>query len=141
MEAIPGERLRPGTELPTVERAVTRAQVEAYAEATGDDNPLHLDDDFARAAGLPGAICHGMLEMAMVAEAVISWTGPDMRPLELSCRFSRPLLVGDSLRCGARIESVDSDAATLTLDLTATSGSGERVLSRARAVVATRTAA
>ena len=49
------------------ERRVTFAkeQIAAYAEASGDHNPIHLDDEFARSVGLPGVIVHGMLQMGI----------------------------------------------------------------------------
>ena len=73
------------------ELAVTfdRGQVAAYADASGDHNPIHLDDDFARSVGLPGVIAHGMLQMgilAVVAEEAAGgrplrrlWSGPARR--------------------------------------------------------------
>ena len=45
----------------------TKEQIAAYAEASGDHNPIHLDDDFARSVGLPGLIAHGMLQMGLLA--------------------------------------------------------------------------
>ena len=61
----------------------TKEQIAAYAEASGDRNPIHLDDDFARSVGLPGVIAHGMLQMgiaATVAAQASRWKHPPAPP-------------------------------------------------------------
>ena len=58
---------------------VTREQIDEYAEASGDRNPIHLDEDFARSVGLPGVIAHGMLAMAHLANLVVAYAGGDPR--------------------------------------------------------------
>lgn len=67
-------------------------QVRAYARATADDNPIHLSDEAARAAGLAGAIVHGMLPVAHVLERVRASHG-GLIGLE-DVRFRRPIRVG-----------------------------------------------
>ena len=52
---------------------VTRADLVRYAEASGDHNPIHQDEDVARSVGLPGVIAHGMYTMALAARAVGEW--------------------------------------------------------------------
>ena len=52
---------------------VTRADLVAYAEASGDHNPIHQDEEVARSVGLPGVIAHGMYTMALAARAVADW--------------------------------------------------------------------
>jgi len=60
------------------EVAFTKEQIAAYAEASGDRNPIHLDDEFARTVGLPGIIAHGMLQMGLMATvAADAAGGPD----------------------------------------------------------------
>src|SRR5258708_39652776 len=63
------------------ERAVTftKAQIAAYAEASGDHNPIHLDDDFAQKVGLPGVIAHGMLQMGLMATVAAGAAGGGKR--------------------------------------------------------------
>ena len=48
---------------------VTRADLVAYANASGDQNPIHQDEEVARSVGLPGVIAHGMFTMALVGQA------------------------------------------------------------------------
>lgn len=65
-----------------------------YADASGDRNPIHLDDEVARAAGLPGVIVHGLASLAVASRAVL----PDPAGVSrLSCRFTRPIAPGDTL--------------------------------------------
>ncbi len=79
------------------ERAVafTREQIAAYAEASGDRNPIHLDDDFARSVGLPGVIAHGMLQMGIAATVAAEAAGGPDRLRRLSVRFAGMVLPGD----------------------------------------------
>jgi acyl dehydratase len=113
---------------------VTQDQVNAYADASGDHNPIHLDAEFARSVGLPGTIAHGMLEMGILAEAIASWAGGNANLLSLSCRFSKPLLPGDTIICTGTVVSVD-DSGVATLEVAATSDRGDRVLTNGRATV------
>ena len=59
--------------LPTQAYTVTRADLVRYAQASGDDNPIHQDEEVARSVGLPGVIAHGMYTMALAARAVSTW--------------------------------------------------------------------
>ena len=71
----------------------TREQIAAYAEASGDRNPIHLDDAFARSVGLPGVIAHGMLQMGLLARVA----GDSRRLRRLSCRFAGMVRPGDTV--------------------------------------------
>jgi acyl dehydratase len=122
-----------GDEMTPLARQVTQEQIAAYAEASGDRNPIHLDPDFARSVGLPGTIAHGLLEMAILAEAVARWCGGYERLLELGCRFAKPLLPGETITCTGRVVSVDAETAVVAVS--AASSRGERVLTNGRAVV------
>ena len=113
---------------------VTQGQVNAYADASGDNNPIHLDPEFARSVGLPGTIAHGMLEMGILAEAIASWAGGNANLQSLSCRFSKPLLPGDTIICTGTVVSVD-DSGVATLEVAASSDRGDRVLTNGRATV------
>ncbi len=124
-----------GDEMAVLHRHITQEQIDAYAEASGDHNPIHVDPDFARSVGLPGTIAHGMLSMAILAEAVSRWGGGYERLQELSCRFSRPVLPGQTLTCRGRVVAVDAEEGTATLEVEGVSSADERVLSNGRAVV------
>src|SRR4249919_1260141 len=79
-----------GDELPALERKITLPMLVRYAGASTDFNPIHFDDAYARAAGLDGVIGHGMLAMALVAEAVTDWVGDSGRVRSISVRFASP---------------------------------------------------
>lgn len=87
---------------PSPLRTIEAAQVAAYAEASGDHNPIHLDADAARRAGLDGPILHGMLMMGMLEAPVLDWL-PGYRLAWLQTRFMRPLAVGGSLSVSGRV--------------------------------------
>ena len=112
---------------------VTREQISAYAEASGDRNPIHLDDAAARAAGLPGVIAHGMLGMAQLANFVVSYAGDLRRIRRLRCRFSGMVLPGDTITFTGKVAG--EDAGLIRLELSAENQRGERVLTKALAEV------
>ncbi len=123
-----------GDSVTPLSRQVTQEQINAYAEASGDHNPIHLDPAFAMSVGLPGAIAHGLLELGILAEAIASWAGGSVNLLSLSCRFSKPLRAGDTIICTGTVIGVD-DAGVATLEVGASSDRGDRVLTNGRATV------
>src|SRR5207253_3519181 len=76
------ENVQSGQSLPSLIKHVTVEQIRQYADASGDRNPIHLDEAFARSAGLPGAIAHGMLTMAFANQMVTDWLGDRSRSEE-----------------------------------------------------------
>ena len=119
------------TELDPFSWEVTRDQIRAYAEASGDRNPIHLDDAAARAAGLPGVIAHGMLGMAQLANFVVAHAGDHRRLRRLRCRFSGMVLPGDTITFTGHV--VGEADGLLKLELNADNQKGERVLTKALA--------
>ena len=102
----------------------SREQIAAYAAASGDNNPIHLDDEFARSVGLPGVIAHGMLQMGLLARVA----GEPRRLRRLSCRFSGIVRPGDKVT----FRGEESDHA---VQLTAVNQDGQAVVTRAVAEV------
>ena len=95
-----------GTRLP--ERAIgpfTRAELTAYAEISGDTNPLHLDAALARKIGLAAPPVHGMLLLAAFEPALQEWR-PELRIERLSGRFTQPVLQGEPVRLSGRVVRV-----------------------------------
>lgn len=80
-------------ELPEQVFEIDRAKLRAYADASGDQNPIHQDEDFAKSVGLPNVIAHGMYTMALAGEAVRRWIGEDKSIIEFSARFTKPVVV------------------------------------------------
>src|SRR5689334_3315918 len=127
--------VRVGDEMATLSRTVTQEQINAYAEASGDPNPIHTNEEFARMVGLPGTIAHGMLNLGILTEAVARWAGGYDRVASISCRFSKPLLPGDTITCSGKVVAVDEENGVATLDVSAVSDRGDTVLSNGRAAV------
>ncbi|MCI0636920.1 MAG: MaoC family dehydratase N-terminal domain-containing protein [Actinobacteria bacterium] len=111
------EELWVGQELFTSSRVVTREDVKAYADASGDQNPLHQDDAVARAAGFPGVIAHGMFTMGTLASAIVERFGGDAMLERLGAQFRSPVFVGETIECGGSVRSVDERARTAVLDV------------------------
>ncbi|ONI82531.1 dehydratase [Saccharothrix sp. ALI-22-I] len=84
-----------GDELPPLSLRITRADLVRYAGASGDLNPIHWSDRFAREVGLPGVIAHGMLTMGLAGRIVTQWAGDPGAVLEYGVRFGRPVPVPD----------------------------------------------
>ena len=129
-----------GTELLGAVFPVDRATLVRYAGASGDFNPIHWNERFAREVGLPDVIAHGMFTMAEAGRVVTDWAGDPGAVLEYGVRFTRPVVVPDDDR-GAEIEVtakvaalLDDAARTVRVDITARSA-GQKVLGLARAVV------
>jgi len=111
------------------QRAVTftKEQIAGYAEASGDINLIHLDDDYARKAGLPGVIAHGMLQMGILATVAAEAAGGGERLRRLHCRFAGMVVPGDTVTFSAE------PAGPGKLDLRATNQRGEPVLTKSTA--------
>jgi acyl dehydratase len=111
------------------ERSVTftREQIAAYAEASGDQNPIHLDDDFARSVGLPGVIAHGMLQMGLLATTASEAAGGPQHLKRLFVRFAGMVVPGDTVTFKAEPAGVGR------LELSAVNQKGEAVLTKAAA--------
>jgi acyl dehydratase len=111
------------------ERSVTftREQIAEYAEASGDHNAIHLDEDFARSVGLPGLIAHGMLQMGILAGVAAEAAGGAGSLRRLSCRFAGMVEPGDTITFAAE------PAGPGKLELRAVNQRGEAVLTKASA--------
>jgi acyl dehydratase len=111
---------------------LTRTHFVRYAGAAADFNPLHHDDEYARAAGYPSVLAHGMFSAGILASYLVGWLGPGCI-VNFSVRFRAPVWPGDTLRAEATVMSVDSQSrtATLTLALRRTQAADEVVTSSA----------
>jgi acyl dehydratase len=117
-----GRGVRAGDELPALRRVVDRADLVAYAAASGDRNPLHTDDGFAREAGFPGVIAHGMFTMGHMAACAVAWAGDPARVTAISAAFRAPVYPGDELVAAGRVRSIEAETAVLELWVTVERG-------------------
>jgi acyl dehydratase len=125
-----------GMALPEKVFYIDRALLKAYADASGDQNPIHQNEEFALSVGLPNVISHGMLTMALAGKYVTEWAGGSTNVREFSARFIKPVIVpaGEKVDLTVVATVTEVDGKTVKLDITATSA-GVKVLGMAKAVV------
>ena len=116
---------------------VTRADLVAYAAASGDHNPIHQDEAVATSVGLPGVIAHGMYTLALAARALDTWAGAPGRVSELGCKFTKPVVVPDdetgvTVVVKGTVRQVTEDAAHIALEVTC---GEQKVLGQPKAVL------
>jgi acyl dehydratase len=114
-----------------VKAPIEQIQLTRYAGASGDFNPIHQDDAFARAAGMGGVFAHGMLSMGFVAQSVTDWVGVG-RVRRISVRFAALVRLGDVITCHGRVTAKrpaqGHDDGQVDLDLWAENQKGEKVV-------------
>lgn len=81
---------------------VNRTTLALFAGASGDHNPIHIDIDFARKAGLPDVFAHGMLSMAWLGRLLTHWA-PQTQLREINARFAGITHLGHAMTCSARV--------------------------------------
>lgn len=125
-----------GATIPERVFTINRELLKAYADASGDQNPIHQNEEFAISVGLPNVITHGMLTMALVGKFVTDWAGGSSKVTHFGARFIKPVIVPANtdvdLTVTATISAIEDKS--ITLDLTATSA-GIKVLGMAKATV------
>ncbi len=105
--------MRQGDALPTIEKKITQTQVERYADAAGDHNPIHLDADFATGADfagskLDGTIAHGMMILASISEMLTVAFGEDwLKNGKLKVRFRAPVYPGETIATYGNVKKID----------------------------------
>ena len=103
-----------GTEIPALELPpISRFTLALYAGASGDHNPIHIDSDFARNAGMPDVFAHGMLSMAYLGRMLTNWL-PQATLRKFSNRFAAITQLQDVITCSGKVvELVEQDGETL----------------------------
>ncbi len=106
--------------------ALSRLTLALYCGASGDHNPIHVDSDFARSAGMPDVFAHGMLSMAWLARALTNWV-PQSAIRAYSVRFAAITQVGESITCaGVVTEKFEIDGEhRIRLSLTTANAQGQ----------------
>ena len=125
-----------GTELPEKVFYLDRALLKQYADASGDQNPIHQNEEFALSVGLPNVIAHGMLTMALVGKYVSDFAGGSANVLEYGARFIKPVIVpaGQKVDLTVSASVTEVSDGKVSISLSATSA-GVKVLGMAKAVV------
>ncbi len=121
-----------GQELPPmVKPSIAQDQLNRYAEASGDFNPIHLNEEAARRVGLDGIIAHGMLSMAFLGQYISQQIASDPAALlaSLKVRYVGMVRLGDTLTCQGLVKNiaVAGGETTITIECWAQNQRGEKV--------------
>lgn len=128
MDALLLDTAHEGDKLPDLKLPpITRLQLALYCGGSGDHNPIHVDSDFARGAGMKDVFAHGMLSMCFMARLVTQLANP-ARVKSLGVRFVAITWVGDEITVGGHISAVDRQTKQLTLELRCVNQKGEPTL-------------
>ena len=120
----------------TKERLVTDELVRAFAEVSGDYNPIHLDEDFAKGTRFGRRIAHGMLSGAFIS-AVLGYEFGERKIVYLSqtLKFTAPVFIGDTVTTTATVTNVREDKQIVTMETVCTKQDGEIVVKGESAVM------
>jgi acyl dehydratase len=99
----------PGQELPDLKVTPDRYLTVRYAGASGDFNPIHIDEEFAKQVGLPGRILHGLWTMAQVARAQTEAAGGPHALKRLSVGFRGMGVLEEEIVVTSKVRAVDED--------------------------------
>jgi acyl dehydratase len=124
-------QVRPGDVLPEVAQTIERMDLVRYAGASGDFNPIHWNEEVARAVGLPGVIAHGMYSMGIAARMVAGWAGDPAAVKRLRVRFSAMIEPGQTLTAKGEVAEVDGGRVLVRFH--AEDEKGDKVLSKGEA--------
>lgn len=137
MTSLNFEAITTGDELPPLAKpAISRTTLALFAGASGDHNPIHIDIDFARAAGMPDVFAHGMLGMAYLGQVVTHWI-PQSQLRRYGVRFGSVTQLGAQITCTGKVleKFEENGEQLLRLEVQATDENGDVKLS-GQAVVA-----
>ena len=98
-----------GDPLPTIEKVVTQDQIEKYARASGDFNPIHIDHEFAASTQFGGTIAHGMMVAATISEMMTAAFGRNWAESgSMKIRFRSPVKPGQRITTQGSVRRVDA---------------------------------
>jgi 3-hydroxybutyryl-CoA dehydratase len=123
--------LKPGTILPGISKQIIQENINLYAKASRDYNPIHIDEEFARKTPAGGTIAHGMLVLAYVSEMMTVAFGKDwLTGGQLNVRFKAPAHPGDILSIGGNVKRVQDENGQIliTCDILCANQKGDTVI-------------
>ena len=123
--------LSEGMNLPEFRKLVTQENINLYAEASRDFNPIHIDEDFARKTPLGSTIAHGMLILAYVSEMMTAAFGRNwLAGGKLNVRFKTPARPGDTITVSGRISRVERNEGQTSIrcDVLCQNQSGDSII-------------
>lgn len=127
-----------GMDLPEVQKVVTQQNINLYAEASRDFNPIHVDEEFARKTPLGGTVAHGMLILAYISQMMGATFGRSwLTAGKLNVRFKAPARPGDTITVSGRIRSIKKGEGQIMIhcDVLCQNQNGESVITGETRVV------
>lgn len=125
------DQLYEGMNLPELNKSVTQENINLYAEASRDFNPIHIDEAFARQTALGGTIAHGMLILAYMSQLMTACFGRSwLSGGKLNVRFRAPARPGDLITVAGRVRSIErvESCTVVSCDMNCYNQSGESVI-------------
>jgi acyl dehydratase len=111
------EGVMPGMELgEVVFGPIRKVDIVRYAGASGDFNPIHIDEGYARSTGAPTVFAMGMLPAGYLAHAVSDWFGGAQHLRRFKVRFTTRVWPGDEIACRGRVEAIDNGVIKVKLE-------------------------
>lgn len=95
---------------------VSREDFVRYAEASGDDNPIHQDEEYAKRSGAPTVFAMGMLNAGYLATAVSDWFGGPQHLRRYKVRFTNRVWPGDEVVCSGRVVAIEDGLVKVTIE-------------------------
>ncbi|HOA17544.1 MAG TPA: MaoC family dehydratase [Fervidobacterium sp.] len=112
-----------------VKRIVTDEMIKMFAEATGDKNPVHLDDEFARNSIFGGRIAHGILSLGIVSAVLgMEFPGAGTVYLMQNAKFKRPVYVGEEVTVRLTVKEIDREKRRVLLETLVVKPNGENAI-------------
>lgn len=120
-----------GMELTSLQKEITQKNINLYAKASKDFNPIHIDEEFAKSTPLGGTIAHGMLILAYVSQMMTSNFGQEwLNSGKLNVRFKAPARPGDTVTISGKVRRVEKDDKTsIKCDVLCQNQAGETIIS------------
>ena len=123
--------LNEGMDLPEIKRDISQENINLYAEASKDFNPIHIDEDFARKTPAGGTIAHGMLILAYISQMMTTAFGQSwLVGGKLNVRFKTPARPGDTITVSGKIRKLDKseEHALVYCDVLCSNQKGETII-------------
>jgi acyl dehydratase len=106
-----------GDRIPALSKVVLREDVKAYADASGDQNPLHQDDAFARGVGFPGIIAHGMFTMAHLVTTLTNWLGDPAALDAIDVQFRAVVYMDETITAHGEVTELEPETKRAKLNV------------------------
>jgi len=113
----------------SISKTITDRDIQAFAEVTGDHNPIHLDDEYAAKTRFGGRIAHGMLSASLISSVLANkLPGPGSVYLSQTLKFVKPVFPGDSVTARVTVTGIRDDKPIITLETVCVNQHNEPVL-------------